>query len=237
MTTDVSPVSAGLRLRFSMGQLMALVGASAAVAALHAEMSRQAAAPSPWIGHLTADPAVLSASIVVAAIAVAGLRRSSATGMLLALAVSASSLALYGGLRHTQYAALGLPAFALLTVAVPLWIRRELGVDPPSRGGWARRLVVAGRIGLDSSMNLLGLVLLLFMFEAIGSVLPPPAPGGMITATFAGGPPVYPSASSVILTGSIAPPPAATVPMTPDLLPEFAPPPPEMDIECSPPGP
>lgn len=215
MTTDPSSPAAGRRLRFSMGQLMALVGAAAAVAALYSETARQAA----FNGRQGVDPIVLSASIVVAAVAVAALRRSSATGMLLALGLSASALALYGSLRQTPFGPVGPPAFAMLTVAVPLWVRRELGGEPASRLG--RRLAMAARVGLDSSLNLLGLVVLLMVSEAVGNVLP-----SSPTLTISVGPAVYPSSSSVVLTGALTP-----IPMDPRLLPELAPPPPEINIE------
>lgn len=233
MTTDSFPatVSAGCRPRFSMGQLMALIGALAAVLALYSSMARQAAALN---GPRVVDPIVLSASIVVASIAVAALRRSSMVGTLLAMALSASALALLGGLRQTPFGPFGPPAFALLTVAVPLWIRRELGSDPSARQGWSRRLVLAGRVGLDSALNLLGLVVLLMVFEAVGNALPPSSS----SITIGSGPNVYASSSSMVNIGAYAVPASlfepSPGPITPVALPELAPVPPDLEIEYCP---
>lgn len=229
MEMPAASASRGRRPRFSTGQLMALIGALASVSALYFEMTKQAAAVLPFNGRPVVEPLVLAVSIVVAAIAVASLRRSSFTGTLLALSLSASAMALYGGLQQSRFTILGLPAFALLTVAIPLWIRRELGADPSARVGWSRRLVLAGRVGLDSSLNLLGLVVLLMVYEAVGGVLSP-APAGFPTG---GGPVVYASPSTVVRTGAIGTPlpSLAPIPIGPGQLPEFAPPPPEISFE------
>ncbi len=218
--------------RFSIGHLMALVAASAALTALFLELRGPNALLSGPNGVGEHGGAVaLTACLIVVGIATAALRRSRFYEAVLGTGLAAGSMALFGGVRGTPIAAYWGPFFLVAFLAVPLWLRRCFGSDAEGLHGWPRRLVMAGRTGLNVSFTVMGLTICLMMTEMVGALLPsPPTPMTLPTGPFPSPGMVIPVSTAFVVPPPLPPEPSP-VALPGPALPDFAPPPPSVTLD------